>query len=74
MGHPFLVIIVWYLEIQLPVQSVAITTKIVSFNPARGDVYSIQRNVIKFFSDLRQVAGFLWVLPFPPPIKLTSAK
>jgi hypothetical protein len=23
------------------------------------------------FSDLRQVSGFLWVLRFPPPIKLT---
>jgi hypothetical protein len=27
--------------------------------------------VIKFVSDLRQVGGFLWVLRFPPPIKLT---
>jgi len=25
--------------------------------------------VIKFVSDLRQVGGFFWVLPFPPPIK-----
>ena len=25
----------------------------------------------KFVSDLRQVGGFLWVLMFPPPIKLT---
>jgi hypothetical protein len=28
--------------------------------------------VIKFISDLRQVGGFLRVLRFPPPIKLTS--
>jgi hypothetical protein len=27
--------------------------------------------VIKFVSDLRQVGGFLRVLRFPPPIKLT---
>jgi hypothetical protein len=27
---------------------------------------------IKFVSDLRQVGGFLWVLPFPPPINLTA--
>jgi len=27
---------------------------------------------IKFVSDLRQVCGFLWVLWFPPPIKLTA--
>jgi hypothetical protein len=26
---------------------------------------------ILFVSDLRQVGGFLWVLQFPPPIKLT---
>ena len=28
--------------------------------------------MIKFVSDLRQVGGFLWVLRFPPPIKLTA--
>jgi hypothetical protein len=28
--------------------------------------------VIKFVSDLRQVGGFLRVLQFPPPIKLTA--
>jgi hypothetical protein len=27
---------------------------------------------IKFVSDLRQVSGFLQVLQFPPPIKLTA--
>ena len=26
----------------------------------------------EFVSDLRQVDGFLWVLRFPPPIKLTA--
>jgi len=31
-----------------------------------------QDEVIKFVSDLRQVGGFLWVLWFPPPIKLTA--
>ena len=30
-----------------------------------------QYYVIKFVSDLRQVGGFLRVLRFPPPIKLT---
>jgi hypothetical protein len=48
-----------------------ITTKVVSLNPAHGKVYSMQHYVIKFVSDLRQVSGFLWVLRFPPPIKLT---
>jgi hypothetical protein len=32
----------------------------------------VQHYVIKFVSDLRQVGGFLWVLKFPPPIKLTA--
>ena len=39
-------------------QSVPITTKVVSLNPAHGEVYPIQHNVIKFVSDLRQVGGF----------------
>ena len=37
-----------------------------------GEVYQIQHYVIKVVSDLRQVGGFLWVLQFPPPIKLTT--
>ena len=40
-------------------QSVPITTNVVSSNPARGEVYSIQHYVIKFVSALRQVGGFL---------------
>jgi hypothetical protein len=53
-------------------QSVPITTKVVSFIPAHGEVYSIQHYVIKLVSDLWQVSGFLWVIRFPPPIKLTA--
>jgi hypothetical protein len=60
------------LDIQLPMQSVPITTKVVSSNPAHSEVYSIQHYVIKFVSDLRQVGGFPRVLWFPPPIKLTA--
>jgi hypothetical protein len=63
---------IWKLDLQLPVQSVPITTKVVSLNPAHGEVYLIQLFVIKFVSDLRQVVGFLWVLHFPPPIKLRA--
>ena len=44
----------------------------VSSKPVYGEVYSIQHYVIKFFSDLRQVGGFLLVLLFPPPIELTA--
>ena len=36
------------------------------------EVFSIQHYVIKFISDLRQVGGFLRLLLFPPPIKLTA--
>ena len=41
-------------------QSVPITTKVVSSNPVHGEVYSIQHYVIKikFDNDLRQVGGF----------------
>ena len=47
------------------------TTIIVSSNPVRGEVYLIQRYVMKFVNDLRQVGGFLQVLRFTPSIKLT---
>jgi hypothetical protein len=56
----------WYLDLQLPVQSVPITIKVVSLNTTHGEVYSIQHYVIKFVSDA--AAGW-W---FPPPIKLTA--
>jgi hypothetical protein len=45
-------------------QSVPITTDVVSSNLDQGELYII--------SDLRQVCGFLRVLRFPPPIKLTA--
>jgi hypothetical protein len=51
---------------------VHITTKVVSSNPAHGEVYSIQHYVIKFVSDLRQVGGFLRILRFLPTVKLTA--
>jgi hypothetical protein len=38
---------------------------------SNGDL-SVQHYVIKFVSDLRQVGGFLRVLRFPPPLKLTA--
>jgi hypothetical protein len=58
-------VVVWSLNLQLPVQSVPITNKVVSSaysNSDHGEVHSIQHNVIKFVSDLRQVVGFLRVL------------
>jgi len=62
----------WIYNYQLPVQSVPITTKVMSSNPVHGEVYSIQHYVIKFVSNLQQVGGFLRVLQFPPQIKLTA--
>jgi hypothetical protein len=42
------------------VQSVPITTKVVSLNPVHGEVYSLQHYVIKFVSDLRQVGQWFF--------------
>jgi len=52
------VVIEWQLELQLPMQSVPITTNVVSSNPVHGELYSIQLYVIKFVSDLRQFGDF----------------
>ena len=38
-------VIVWKLDFQLPVQSVPITTNVVSLNPVHAEVYSIQHYV-----------------------------
>jgi hypothetical protein len=49
------VVIVWCLNLQLPVQSLPITTKVVSLNPVNGKVYLIQHYAIKFVGDLTKV-------------------
>jgi hypothetical protein len=56
----------------IPVQSVPITTNVVSSNPVRGEVYSMQLYGIKFVSDMRKVSDFLRLHRFPSPIKLTA--
>ena len=63
------VVIVLQLNLQLPVQSVPITTKVVSSNPAHGEVYSLQLRVyvINYVSDLGQIGSFLL---FHPPTRL----
>ena len=48
-----------WLDLQLPVQSVSITTKVVSSYPVHGEVYSIQHYVIRVVCYLWQVGGFL---------------
>ena len=52
------VVIVWQVDLLLPVQSVPITTKVVSSNPLHDEMYSIQHYVIKFVSDMRKVGSF----------------
>jgi hypothetical protein len=34
------VVIIWWLDLQLPMQSIPIFTNVVSSNPAHGEVYS----------------------------------
>ena len=48
------------------IQSVPITTNIVSLNPARGEVYSIQHYVIKFVnkSNLSDISDILLKVAF----------
>jgi hypothetical protein len=59
-------VIVWYLDLQLHMKSMHITTNVVSSNTAHGGVYSIQHYVKKFVSDLQQVTGFLPGTPVNP--------
>jgi hypothetical protein len=54
-----IVMIVLLLDLQLPMQSVPILTKVVSSNTAHGEVYSLQHYVIKFVSDLWQVVVYM---------------
>ena len=49
------------MNLQLHMQSVPITTKVVCSNPGDGEMYSIQHYVITFVNDLRQFGGFLRV-------------
>ena len=42
-----MVVIVWWTDLQLPMQSVPIATNIASSNAVHGEVYSVQHYVIK---------------------------
>jgi hypothetical protein len=63
----FVVVIVWYLDSQESMESVLITTKVVSSNPAHDEVYLIRYNImwLKFVCDFGQISGY-------PPINLTA--
>jgi hypothetical protein len=52
---PVMVVIVW--DLQIPAQSMPITTKVVSSNPARGIRY---KSMCTFGMDLRLIGGLLW--------------
>jgi hypothetical protein len=52
-------VIIWWMDLQLPMQSVSITTDS-EFESRSGR--GVQHYVIKFVRDLRQVGGFLQVL------------
>jgi hypothetical protein len=67
-----MVVIIWKLDLQLPVQSVPITTIVVRSNTAKAMCTPMQNYVIKFLSVIYGVSGFLRVFQFPPPIKLTE--
>ena len=66
------------LDLQLPMQSMPITTKAVSWNPVHGEVYSIQHCAIKFVSYRRKVGGFRHILHItattPPCYIMKTAK
>jgi beta-xylosidase len=51
-------VILWKLDLQLPVKSVPITTKVVSLNPTHCNVYLIQHYVIKLVGDRSLVHRF----------------
>jgi hypothetical protein len=55
------VVNVWWLDLPLPVQSLSITTNVVSSNPAHGEVYLIQHYVIWFDSAIDR-----WFSPGTP--------
>jgi hypothetical protein len=44
-----MIVIMWLLDLQLPVQPVPITTNIDSSNSANGEVHSIQHHVINTY-------------------------
>ena len=47
-GGEVVVLIVWGLDLRLPVQSVPISTEAVSSHPAHDEVYLMQHYAIKF--------------------------
>jgi hypothetical protein len=51
-----------FINLQLPVQSLPITTDVMSSNAVHGEMYTVQHCVIKFVSYLRQIGVSFQVL------------
>jgi hypothetical protein len=66
------VVIVWYVNLLLSVQSVPITITLAKSNIAHGEDYSIHHYVINCVSDLLQVDGFRWRFFYPVYVILLS--
>jgi hypothetical protein len=64
--------VIWSLYLQLPEQSMPITTNVVISNPAHGEVYGDTTLCVKVCQRLATGCGFLGVFRLPPPIKLTA--
>lgn len=56
-SQQFVVVIVWWLELQLHVLSVPIITNVQSYNPTHGEVSSMQHYTIQCVIDLMQAGG-----------------
>jgi hypothetical protein len=55
-------VIVWLLDLQLPMQSVPITTNVVGSNSSHGELYSMQHYVIVY----QRLATGRWISPGTP--------
>jgi hypothetical protein len=60
------------MKLQLPVQSVPITTKAVSSNPVHAWRDVLNTILCDQVSLLRHISGFLWIIRFSPPTKLSA--
>jgi hypothetical protein len=71
-GGAIVDVILWQLDLHLPVQSVPITTEVVSFEFHSCKVYSIQHYVIAFVSDLWQVGSLSGLSDFLHQLKWSA--
>ena len=70
-NEAFVVMIVWQLDLQLPMQSVLITTNVMSSNPAQMRCTRYHIMLQSLSVTCGRSVGFFHIL-LPPPIKLTT--